>query len=1096
MCENFKLKINCFYYQTQIQMIMKGKTFSNRVYTNYRIPNQPIFRLMMIVFLCLFMVFQGIAQTDQGKVIRGRITDTDGILLPGVNVILKGTAKGVITDSDGNYAMEVKGKDATLIFSFIGFTPQEIAVGSKTTINVVLVEDIRKIDDVIIVGYGTQRKKDLTGSIARVSAEDMNQPSASSFDQMLQGKVAGVQISQSTGSPGGNVNVMVRGISSITGGTQPLYVIDGFPISMDSGGSNMLSFGNSTYTSAGMVNNIQSRINPLSAINPSDIESVEILKDASSTAIYGSRGANGVIIITTKRGKSEKSQISFDASYGVQGIAHKLDMMNAQEYAQYVAEGRDNAYVYGGGKASDPNSMRPISQQVRPEFRNPSSIAQSTDWQDQIFRIAPVQNYQLSATGGNEKLKYHLSAGYFDQQGIIKTSDYQRYSIRSNIDVIISDKLKLGSSVSGSYSTGRFPNTEGHYGTGAILTMATAISPTIPVYDDQGNYYFNQADITDGLGFLVSPLIALREFSDKRKVSNVLFNNFLEYKILDGLTFKTSVGINFETNTIKLWKSSQIPYFTTLKSLATAGVTKTESLNWLNENTLSYKHIFKEKHSLDALIGLTAQKDSYDRLSAGASNFPTDYVTYLSAGVVNSGTHYVSEWSMMSVMARINYSYDGKYLLTATVRRDGSSKFGTNNKWGTFPSVSVGYNVSEESFMKSLTFVSNLKLRLGYGLSGNNQIGNYTQIGLLSPVNYVDNNSLNPGLVPSNLSNNNLAWEKSAQINFGLDLALFKDRISLTTDIYQDKKTDLLLAVQLPAASGFYNSMQNVGDIENKGIEVGLQTINIKGKKFDWTSNFTISHNENKVVKLATANARIFSSTNQVTQIGSPIASFFLMNQTGIFQNAAEIASSPLQSPKVQPGDMKFEDITGDGKITASDKKIVGSPWPDFTWGFENHFTYGDFSLNVSLNGSQGAETYFMGGEVIYSLTGVQNQLALSNNRWQSASEPGDGVTPRAIRNNFAYGFGTGTSRLLFDASYVRIKDINLTYNVPKKITSRLSLNSVAIFADIANAFTFTKYPGYDPESSTSGDNLTSAGIDYMTYPLARTYTFGVKLSF
>lgn len=1072
-------------------MEKNGVIFS---YMRKHLLTQTIFRFLIVISIGISAILPGYAQS--GSVIKGKITGSDNRALPGVNVIVKGTIQGVTSDAEGNYSVTLKEKNVILQFSFIGYQTKEIVVGKQSIINIILEEDVRNIDEVIITGYGSQKKKDLTGSISRVKAEELVQASTASFSEMMQGKVAGVQISQSTGSPGGNVNVMIRGISSITGGTQPLYVVDGFPVSTGSEGSNMLAFGPGTYTSAGMANNVQSRTNPLASINPADIESIEILKDASATAIYGSRGSNGVIIITTKRGRSSQSVISVDVSYGVQKIAHKLDMMNAQEYAQYVAEGRDNAYVYGGGKATDPNSMRPTSQQVRPEFRNPSSITQSTDWQDQIFRTAPVSNYQLSASGGNDKVKYLLSGGYFNQTGIILTSDFQRSNVRSNIDAVITAKLKIGTSISGSYSTGSFPNTEGHYGSGAILSNALAASPTIPVYDAQGNIYFNQADVTDGMGFLVSPLVNLQEYSDERKLSNVLVNNYLEYKILDGLTFRTTLGIQYSTNTIKLWKSSKVPNYTTLKSMPTAGVSKMETLDWLNENTLNYKHVYNKLHSIDALLGFTAQKDSYDRLSAGASNFPTDYVTYLSAGVVNSGTHYVSEWSMLSVMARLNYAYAEKFLLTATVRRDGSSKFGSNNKWGTFPSFSFGYNLAEEDFMKSFTSVSLLKLRLGYGISGNNQIGNYTGIGLLAPVNYVEGSSVNPGLVPSNLSNDNLTWEKSAQTNLGLDLGLFKDRVSLTMDIYKDNKTDLLLAVQLPSASGFYSSVQNIGDIENKGIEVGLKTINVKQGKFEWSSALTFSHNENKVVRLATDAARIYNSTYQVTQVGYPIASFYLMNQTGIFQNAAEVASSPLQSPKVVPGDPKFEDITGDGKINASDKKVVGSPWPDYVWGFDNRFSYGDFTLNVSLIGSHGGETYFQGGEVIYCLTAVQNQLALANNRWVSETQPGDGVTPRSMRNNYAFGFGTGTSRLMFDNSFVRVKNVNLAYNVPKKVISRLNMTNVSVYVDAANLFTFTKYPGYDPESSTTGDNLTSSGIDYMTYPLARTITFGIKLNF
>jgi len=414
-----------------------------------------------IILFCYLLFSVTYLFSQQNIEVKGTVTDNQNQTMSGVSVIVQGTTRGTVTDSEGKYSIQVPG-NGTLLFSFLGYKPQELLVNNRTVINVRMEESIVSMAEFVVVGYGTQRRRDVTGSVSRVAGPELVQPSVPSFDQMLQGKVAGVQVSQTTGAPGGNVNVIVRGISSITGGTQPLYVVDGFPISMNQGSSDMISFGASTFTSEGMSGNVQSRINPLSSINPSDIESVEILKDASATAIYGSRGANGVIIITTKRGSTGKSVINIDASYGVQQVAHKLDMMNAQEYAQYVAEGRDNAYVFGGGNASDPNSMRPVSQRVRPEFRNPSSITQSTDWQDAIFRIAPVQNYQLSASGGNEKTKYLISGGYFNQQGLIKTSGYELYNVRSNIDVTLTDKLKAGTSISGSYSTGSFPNTESH----------------------------------------------------------------------------------------------------------------------------------------------------------------------------------------------------------------------------------------------------------------------------------------------------------------------------------------------------------------------------------------------------------------------------------------------------------------------------------------------------------------------------------------------------------------------------------------------------------------------------------------------------------
>ena len=1026
--------------------------------------------------------------------VSGKITNTLGEAVPGATVVVKGTTKGTITDMDGVYTLTDVPGDATLVFSFVGMKSQEIPVTGKELINVTLEDETIGLEEVVAVGYGTQKRKDLTGSISRVKGEDMITPSTSSFDQMLQGKVAGVQITQTTGAPGGNVNILVRGVSSITGGNQPLYVIDGFPINISEGSSNMLSFGSSNYSASNMANSTTDRINPLTSINPSDIESIEILKDASATAIYGSRGANGVVIITTKRGSMGKSQVSVDVSYGIQQVAHKLDMMNSQEYAEFVCEGRDNAWVYAGGSADDSNDVRSQSCKIPEGFRDPSSITTNTDWQDVIFRIAPVQNYQLSASGGNDKLKYLVSGGYFHQDGIILTSDYKRFNIRSNLDAQVLGNLKVGSTISGSYGYGTFPNTEGSYGTGNILQMVINASPTIPVYDENSDPYFNQNDVTYGLGWLANPLTVLNKanYSDERNKANVMVNNYLEYKILEGLTFKTTVGINYNAGTIKLWRSSSVPYFSTLNYPSTGGATKTDNLEWLNENTMNYKRIFNEKHSFDVLLGFTAQKSTYNRLSAGATDFPTDYVNYISAGTVNSGTQVKTQWSMLSMITRLNYSYAGKYLLTATLRRDGSSRFGANHRWGTFPSFSFGYNISEESFMKDIQEISNLKVRFSYGISGNNQIGNYATVGLLSSADYVADGDVLPGLVPSSLSNDDLTWEKSKQTDIGIDFGLFKNRISLTADVYKNRKTDLLLAVELPAASGYSSSTQNIGDIENKGFEFTLETENIKNRNFNWNSTITFSTNKNEVLKLATEGARINNNSYQVTEVGHPISSFYMLHAIGVFQNAEEVANSPVQHAKVQPGDLKFEDVNNSGSITTSDTKIVGDPWPDYTWGFNNKFSYKNFSLGINVNGSHGADNYFVAAPT--NCAGVQNQLATAH-RWRSENDPGDGRTPRAIRSNYAYSMSTSTY-YLYDVSFVRIKDVNLSYSFPREIINRIALSNLTVYLDVSNLYTFTDYPGYDPEASTTGNSITSSGIDNLTYPLTRTYTFGIKLLF
>lgn len=1048
------------------------------------------------LFVCL-LIFCQLSFAQQKLTVQGNVITENNVPLAGVSVNVKGSSAGTITDANGRFTIQVN-KGATLLFSFVDYQTRQIVVNGNSDVTAIKMDPANSsLGEVVVVGYGTQRKKDVTGAITSINMEDIHIPSAPSFDEMLQGKVAGAQISQTSGGPGGgNINVVIRGISSITGGNSPLYVVDGFPIGGTGSNSDFSSRGGTLYSSDGLANNTQSRINPLASINPSDIASIEILKDASATAIYGSRGSNGVIIITTKRGALGKAVISVDASHGLQSVAHKLTLLNSRQYAEFVAQGRDNAYVLGGGSASDPNSMRPASQRVRPEFRNPESIKTNTDWQDVIFRVAPVSNVQLSVNSGNEKTKVYASLGYLDQDGIILTSAYKRFNMRTNIDTRISDRVKIGSSITGSYGYGSFPNVEGHYGTGGVLAQALSASPTIPVYDQNGDPFFDQADVTDGLGWLANPLNLLSGFSDDRTSSNLLWNNYVEYKILDHLTLRSTLGIQYTDQSIKVWRSSKIPNYTTLNVPATAGATKISSLDWLNENTLNYNRVFANKHRFDALVGFTAQKDRAERLSAGAASFPTENVTYLSAGIVNAGTNILSEWSLLSLIGRLNYSYDNKYLFTATFRRDGSSRFGNNNKWGNFPSFAAGYNLSEESFMKPLKVINNLKLRASYGFSGNNQIGNYSYVGLLTPSNYVANNSQIPGLIPSSLPNVDLGWEKSKEFDFGVDLGLFDDRISLTFDTYRDLKTDLLLNVQLPAASGFNSSTQNIGDIENKGIEFGLNTVNITSKTFTWKTGLTFSANKNKVLKLATKGGRIANNDFQITEVGQPISSFYMLHAIGVFMNSSELHGAALQNPKTQAGDLKFEDVNGDGKITSDDRKIVGSPWPDYTWGLSNNFSYKRIALSVSLVGSHGADTYFEWGTSALNSAGVQNQLAdISTKRWVSESSPGAGFQPRAIRSNYAMGF-SNSSHFLFNSSFVRIKNVNLSYSFPKNLVSKIGMADLSLYADVTNLYTFTDYPAYDPESSTTGSNIAETGIDYLTYPLARTFTFGIRVSF
>lgn len=1050
-------------------------------------------RFIRLAFLICFTIYGVATAYAASKTVKGKVTDIEGYGIVGVNVVEKGTTNGVITDVEGRYVLNLTTENPVLSFSFIGYISQEHPVGNRTVIDLVLKEDVKALDEVIVVGYGTQKKKDLTGSIASITNEDLGKSPSLSFDQALQGKVAGVQITQTSGAPGGNVNIVVRGISSITGGNTPLYVVDGFPIGTGGGGSNLGGMVENSYSSSGMANSTTERINPLSTINPSDIESIEILKDASATAIYGSRGANGVVLITTKRGKIGKTTVNVNASFGLQQVAHKMKLMNPRQYAEIVAEGRDNAWVYAGGNASDPNDVRTSNAWVRPEFRNPESLPlEGTDWQDEIFRLAPVQNYQLSATGGTENIRYMVSLGYFNQNGIMIGSDYQRFNIRSNIEAQLTNRLKLGSTLSGSYGYGDFARAEGHLGLRGMIQCALAINPMLPVYKEDGSY---NSEMGDPLGAPVeNPLYINQEFSDKRDMKEFMTNNYLDLEIIKGLNLRTSIGVSFNLNQTKLWKSSKIGMYVDPSSPATAAAIDKKGFNWLNENTLTFKRLFNRVHDLNVVGGFTIQKDTYNQLSAGATDFPTDYIHYLSAGTINSGTHLKSEWSMVSLLARANYVYDGKYMITATVRRDGSSRFGAQHRWGTFPSVSVGYRLSEEKFMKNIRSISNLKLRLSYGVAGNNAIGNYSHIALLNISNYVDANTILPGLAPATLANDALTWEKSKQTNIGLDFGLFNDRISFVADLYYNLKTDLLLNVQLPAASGFGSSMQNIGEVENKGIEFSLNTINVDTKDFRWSTSFNISSNKNKVRKLATESARIIDGVH-ITEVGQPISSFYLMHATGVFRDEEDIKNNPVQHPNVQPGDLKFEDVDGNGRITTADKTIVGSPFPDFTWGLGNEFRYKNLSLSVFLNGSQGNKIYFSAGETLLNSAGVQNQLEMVDRRWKSETNPGDGIVPRAIRNDYALGM-TSSSRYLFDASYVRIKDITLSYDFPAVGLQKIGIKGLNAYFNVSNVYTFTDYPGFDPEASQAGDQITKTGIDGGTYPTPRTYTVGLKLAF
>ncbi|RIV27175.1 TonB-dependent receptor [Fibrisoma montanum] len=1006
---------------------------------------------------------------QSGSVVTGKVTDDAGQALPGVTVVEKGTNSGTTTDNNGAFSLRVRSGKSTLVFSFVGYLSRELAVDNQSSLTVSLSPDTKQLGEVVVVGYGTQEKKDLTGAIASVGSKDIQKLPVSGVDQALQGQVAGLQISQSNGAPGANTNILIRGIGSISGGNEPLFVIDGYPV-----------------TNSGIGN-------PLNTINPNDIESIDVLKDASSTAIYGSRGSNGVIMITTKRGKAGKTRIEVDAYTGFQQVARKLDLLNTPDFVQFIKDGRNNGYIDNNpnGKITDPNNLRPNSFQIPALIQGDISQLPNTDWQDAIFRTAPIQNYQISASGGNENIRYSISGGYFSQKGIIISSGLERYSFRMNLDGKISNRINVGVTMLPSFTKQDDVSAIGHSG-GAVVQAALSLPPYFPVYNPDGSYFVTYRP-TEGDISYPNPVQLANELKIDGTQLRFFGNAYAEVSILEGLKFRTTIGTDLNYAKNRRFQPNTID---PISILTNATGTNTEATNWLNENTFSYKKRFGD-HSVDAVAGFTAQKAYSNVIQAQATRFPDNLIESVNGGTINAGYENVTIQTLLSYLARVNYSFKDKYLVTATVRRDGSSRFGADNRWGTFPSASVGWRVSEEEFMKGVTFVSDLKFRASYGLTGNNAIGDYRAIGLLQDANYIIGNTLTPGLGRSTFTNSLLGWESMKQLDLGVDFSMLNNRVSVTADYYDKRNTDMLFTIQTPAATGLTSAVVNLGEVQNRGFEFAVSSRNTV-KAFKWTTSANITFNQNKVLSMSADAERIFSTAlgrtaYAVTQAGDPIGSFFGRRVIGVFQTDEE-ATTYGKQPFAKAGDFKWEDINNDGRIDDNDRTVIGSPHPKFFFGFNNNFSYKGFTLDVLTNGMVGQKIYNATFSVNNS--GVQNQIQeVFDNRWVSPSQPGNGMYGRSIRggrnNNPLF-----SDAYLFDGSFLRIRNVTLAYNIPSSLINRLGVGSARVYATGTNLFTFTSYNGYDPEVSASNDDLRAAGLDFGTYPQARTITFGINLGF
>lgn len=1051
--------------------------------------------------LLLLVVQLGRAQTP----LTGTVTDaTTGDALAGTTVQVKGTNVGATTDAAGRYQLNLPAGGRVLVFSFIGYQPLEVTVGNRTVVDAKLTATDNALSEVVVVGYGVQNRRDVTTAIGSVRARDLaNQPVAS-FDQALAAKIAGVQVSQTSGAPGAALSVRVRGTGSISAGNDPLYVIDGIPLSRDT------KFATGS-TSTQFPDN---PINVLSTINTDDIESIEVLKDASAAAIYGSRGSNGVVLLTTKRGKEGRTTISYDSFVGVQQVSKKLDLLNAYEYAQLNAEAKNNAYLdrNPAGKITDPNDVRSkgvgapstlIPPQVLPYLSGQAGLT-DTDWQDEIFRAAPIQNHTLSISGGKDNVRFYVSGNYLDQRGIVINSGFKRYGARANVDVK-TGRLSVGFNLNPTYARHDLIKAEGPYLAEGVVGLAVQIAPIWPVRNRtggpaDGSYNFDANGWGYGATSILNPVAIANEVSDKLGHLRLLGNAYAQYDITPGLSYRLSVGTDINSFQRDYYRPSTLEIRDRKGPSVPTGFSRAQNfVNWLVENTLNYNRSFGA-HTVSALAGFTAQKDRRTATELTATNFPNDLVQTLNAGQVSSGGSDVQEWSLLSYLGRVQYDYGGKYLLSAAVRADGSSRFGRDNRWGYFPSVSAGWNVSQESFLKGVTWLSDLKLRGSYGLTGNFQIPNYGSISLLNYQNYVlGAETIVSGLAPANSANDRLRWEKTAMLDVGFDVSFLRNRLNLTVDYYNASTSDLLLNVPVPRASGFSTELQNIGKVNNQGFEFTLGTRQTFGR-LGWTASANLATNRNRVRALGPSGDPIIvaggvAGAQFITQIGHPIGEYYTMIYDGVFKNQAEVDAYP-HTATTKPGDFRFIDNNNDGKIDfSSDRAVTGSYFPKYTFGLTSGLTFAGFDLNVAVQGVQGNKILNLIRRYIYNIEGNGNLFQGALDRWQSPENPGNGLVNRA--NRLATGSnGEISTWHIEDGSYVRIRTLTLGYALPTALTQRLQLNRARIYVTAQNPFTFTKYIGYNPEVNSRPDSALSSGEDYGTYPLPRTTSVGLNLSF
>jgi len=1047
----------------------------------------PVFKGIQILLIPLIfsgLFANGFALPVPNKVfqqaqilVSGTVTDVNGIALPSVTIQEKGTNNGVLTDFDGNFTIAVSSTESILEFNYVGMKSHSKIVGGNTSMNVQMEEDSQSLDEVVVVGYGTQQKRHLTGSIGSIDMEEISRP-AGDFGQAMYGKVSGVKIQNSSGAPGASSRIQIRGITSLSGSSAPLIVIDGVPMpTID-----------------------------LNNINSADIKSIEILKDAASAAIYGSRAANGVVLVTTKQGKAGEPSVTLNYTYSSQKVMNDIDMMSGPQYARASIDAAQAGWVDSGGDPNAPNTIeaRGHYKYTWPEaLENPETLW-DTNWQDLTSRVAPMHKVDLSIAGGDEKSKYYLSAGVLDQEGMILTTDYKRYTMNLKADTKVGGWLKVGGMLNVAYDEqsvleGRvmhtvreYPPIYPEYGIDGYLGGPTTIG-----IDGFENYYNILLRSNPG----GHPYWHLNRYDDDRHGVTTLGNVFAEIDILPGLKYRSSINASYRRYDRKLHEKIDGGVASPSRAQVLSSMSRT--LNYTMENLLIYDYTLGN-HDISAVAGYEYNQREYYSLEGERRDYDNDLLPYLSAGsTVYNTDDSANEYALMSVFGRLNYNFDGKYLISATLRRDGSSRFGPDNKWGDFPSLSAGWIVSEEDFMQDSQTITSLKLRASYGLTGNDNFSDYAWISRMEMTPVAIGNNSSSSYYPSSIENPDLGWERTRQFNYGVDLGLMNNRFTLEVDYFTSESDGLLLNVPVPTTSGFGSIFRNIGALETNGLELALTSRNLVGLEdgLSWTTQATWSTNRSEITQLGPDNAPLMMNRTYmdiINAVGEVPFSFFAYEYDGVYMNQAEIDAHGVEyNFPVHPGDGRYVDQNGDGKINAEDRTVVGNPQSDFLWALNNTFQYKGFDFSFQLDGSVGGEIFNGSGRRSLFNHGGRNYFALLENRWRSEEDPGDGYHYK-LSVDIDGMEKKPSDYWLVSATYTRLRDVTFGYTLTENFAERIGVSSARIYFNGVNLLHWQEAETISDPENTTGSNSDAAvsGVQFDAYPTATTYSLGLNVKF